>query len=399
MKTPLLSLLALLVACGASEPANDGATDNSTGGSVTGGGSTVAGAGGAEGVSGSGGVVGPGGSSASGGMDGRGGASSTGGGGARDAGERETGSVAEAGVVFDAGTMGDGNFTIMAPFKAAVETLPNQVVPLGTLKNFTLSSSGSAIYPTDIATHAAFSRNVSVYIPKQYVAGTAAPFMVVQDGISFYRNTMTTVLDNMIYAKKLPIMIAIFVEPGPNENTPNGERSFEYDSVSDSYVKFVETELLPKIANDYQVKFTTDPEGRAAMGGSSGGAAAFTMGWFRPDLYHRILTYSGSFCDLQPNAAYPDGAWTYHESLIASTPVKPLRVFLEVGDHDLNWNSQTDMKRDWLTANKGMAAALAARGYHYRYVFAQGANHIDSGVLQQTLPETLAWLWQGYPIP
>jgi enterochelin esterase-like enzyme len=398
MKPHFFPLLALIAACGTSEPSGEG-TDNSTGGSATGGANTVAGAGGAEGVAGTGGVVGTGGSIASGGMSGLGGTSSTGGGGARDAGERESGSAAEAGVVFDAGTMGDGNFTIMAPFKAAAETLPNQIVPLGTLKNFTLSSNGSAVYPTDFATHAAFSRNVSVYIPKQYVAGTAAPFMVVQDGISFYRNTMTTVLDNMIYAKRLPIMIAIFVEPGPNENTPNGERSFEYDSVSDSYVKFVETELLPKIANDYQLKLTTDPEGRAAMGGSSGGAAAFTMGWFRPDLYHRILTYSGSFCDLQPNAAYPDGAWTYHESLIANMPVKPLRVFLEVGDHDLDWNTQTDMKRDWLTANKGMASALSARGYHYRYVFAAGANHIDSGVLQQTLPETLEWLWQGYPIP
>jgi enterochelin esterase-like enzyme len=399
MKNHVLPFLALIVACGSSEPSGDSATDNSSAGSATGGADTTAGSGGADSVGGSGGTVALGGSNALGGMSGTGATSTGGGGGARDAGDRESGTISEAGVTFDAGTMGDGNFTIMAPFRAAPETLPNQVVPLGTLKNFTLTSTGSAIYPTDFATHGAFSRNVSVYIPKQYVAGTVAPFIVVQDGISFYRNTMTTVLDNMIFAKRLPIMIAIFVEPGPNEGTPNGERSFEYDSVSDSYVKFVETELLPKIANDYQVKFTTDPEGRAAMGGSSGGAAAFTMGWFRPDLYHRILTYSGSFCDLQPNAAYPDGAWTYHASLIASTPVKPLRVFLEVGDHDLNWNTQTDMKRDWLTANKGMAAALAARGYHYRYVFASGASHIDSGVLQQTLPETLAWLWQGYPIP
>jgi enterochelin esterase-like enzyme len=320
-----------------------------------------------------------------------------GGGGARDAATRETGM--EAGLFIDAGTTGDGNLTIMAPFHDAPETMINASAPRGTLKDFTLSSAGSAIYPTDVATHAVFSRNVTVYIPKQYVAGTAAPFIILQDGISFYRGTMVTVLDNMIFAHRLPVMIAVFVEPGPNEGTPNGERSFEYDSVSDAYVRFVETELLPKIASDYQVKFTTDPEGRAAMGGSSGGAAAFTMGWFRPDLYHRILTYSGSFCDLQPSTAYPDGAWTYHASLIANTPVKPLRVFLEVGDHDLHWNTQTDMHRDWLPANRAMAAALAARGYHYRFVFAPGAGHIDSGVLRQTLPETLEWLWQGYPIP
>jgi len=123
------------------------------------------------------------------------------------------------------------------------------------------------------------------------------------------------------------------------------------------------------------------------------------MGWFRPDLYHRILTYSGSFCDLQPTASYPHGAWTYHESLIASSSVKPLRVALEVGENDGNWNTSTDTFRDWRAANRGMAAALAAKGYHYRFVYALGVGHMDSGVLKQTLPETLAWLWQGYPIP
>lgn len=123
------------------------------------------------------------------------------------------------------------------------------------------------------------------------------------------------------------------------------------------------------------------------------------MGWLRPDAYHRILTYSGSFCDLQPNATYPHGAWTYHESLIASSPAKPLRVALSASENDLNWNTDTDHMRDWVAANTAMAKALKAKGYHYRFVYANGAEHIDSGVLEQTLPQTLRWLWRGYPAP
>lgn len=324
-----------------------------------------------------------------------------------DAGPAGVDSGLDVGVGVDAASVdggtsgrdGEGDFMIAAPFTPAPEVAVVPGTPVGTIYDFTLSSTLSAIYPLDFATHAPFDRSVSVYVPQQYVAGTAAPFIVVQDGISFYRDTMVPVLDNMIHQRRLPVMIAIFVEPGPNEDTPVGERSYEYDSVSDDYVRFVETELLPKIESDYGLTLTTDPEGRASMGGSSGGAAAFTMGWFRPDLYHRILTYSGSFCDLQPNAAHPMGAWEYHDTLIAAGPVLPLRVALEVGENDLNWNTASDTHRDWQAANRAMASALSARGYHYRFVYALGADHIDFGVLQQTLPETLAWLWEGYPIP
>ena len=212
-------------------------------------------------------------------------------------------------------------------------------VPHGTLHDFNLSSTASAIYPVEFTNKMPFGRNVSVYVPKQYVAGSAAPFIVVQDGISFYRSAMVPTLDNMINDRRLPVMIAIFVEPGPNGPTPEGERSYEYDTVSDAYVRFIETEILPKVEKDYSLTLTTDPDGRATMGGSSGGAAAFTMGWFRPDLYHRVLTYSGSFCDLQPTASHPHGAWEYHESLIPQNAVKPLRVALEVGQNDGNWNT------------------------------------------------------------
>jgi iron(III)-enterobactin esterase len=294
---------------------------------------------------------------------------------------------------------GDGDFTISPPYSPAPELSVEADVPHGTVHDFNLSSTLSAIYPTDFKNGMPFSRNVAVYVPEQYVTGSAAPFMVVQDGVSFYRSAMVPVLDNMIGHHRLPAIIAIFIEPGPNGDTPKGERSFEYDTVSDAYATFIETEVLPKIEADYGLTLTADPEGRATMGGSSGGAAAFTMGWFRPDRYRRILTYSGSFVDLQPTPSYPQGAWQYHQSLIAGSPMKQLRVALEVGENDGNWNTPTSMDRDWRKANQAMALALASSGYHYRFVYALGATHMDSRVLQQTLPETLEWLWQGYPNP
>src|SRR5471032_712501 len=111
-------------------------------------------------------------------------------------------------------------------------------------------------------------------------------------------------------------MVAILIDPGPG-----GERSIEYDTVSDRYTQFVEKEVLPKVAHDYGITFTTDPRGRAAFGESSGSAAAIAMAWFHPELYRRVISYSGTFVALRrdPKAA-PDGAWEYHEHFIPDSP-------------------------------------------------------------------------------
>jgi enterochelin esterase-like enzyme len=147
------------------------------------------------------------------------------------------------------------------------------------------------------------------------------------------------------------------------------------------------------------VRFTKDPEGRATMGGSSGAAAAFTMAWFRPDLYRRVLSYSGTFVNQQSptDRNLPHGAWEYHEKLIAQSPRKPLRIWLEVGEKDNGYKRDEASLHNWVLANDRMAKVLRTKGYPYRYVFAQGASHVDRGVVNQTLPEALAWLWQGYP--
>jgi enterochelin esterase family protein len=296
----------------------------------------------------------------------------------------------------------DGNFTIGPIYTDAPELTVREGVPKGTLHEFTMKSADSKFYPglaKDVPGIVPYSREVCVYVPHQYVAGTPAPFMVVQDGCGKnYKDRLPVILDNMINDHRLPVMIAVMINSGGGEGQ-GSERSFEYDAVSDRYVTFIETEVLPKIAKDYSVTFTPDPEGRAAMGGSSGAACAFTMAWFRPDLYRRVLSYSGTFVNqfAPPDPKFPHGAWEYHEHLIPQSAVKPLRVWLEVGGKDIGYQSDAASLRNWVLANQGMAAALKAKGYPYQFVFCQDAGHVDSRALKQTLPEALLWLWRGYP--
>ena len=273
--------------------------------------------------------------------------------------------------------------------------------PRGAVHEFTMDSADSKLYP-GIAKNqpgtVPYQRRVAVYVPSQYVPGTPAPLLVIQDGLG-YRSTVVPILDTLIQQRRLPVIVAVFINSGGGD-AQGSERGLEYDTVSDTYARFVESEVLPRITADYHVTFTQDPDGRATMGGSSGGAAAFTMAWFRPDLYRRVLTYSGTYVNQQSplNLASPHGAWEYHEHWIAQSPRKPLRVWLEVGEHDNGANRDEASLHNWVLANQRMAAALKAKGYPYRYVFAAGAGHVDSRVRRQTLPGALEWLWQGYPI-
>jgi enterochelin esterase-like enzyme len=204
--------------------------------------------------------------------------------------------------------------------------------------------------------------------------------------------TVPTILDNLIAQKRVPVMIAVLVQPG-------NERSLEYDTVSDTYTQFIETEVLPKAAKDYHVTFTKDPDGRAAMGGSSGAACAFTMAWFHPELYRRVLSYSGSFVNLQSpvNPELPRGAWEYHATLIQKAETKPIRIWMEFGGNDNGATADEASYRNWVLANQHMGAVLKAKGYHYRYVFAEEARHTDTNVIYQTLPQALEYIWAGYP--
>jgi enterochelin esterase family protein len=203
----------------------------------------------------------------------------------------------------------------------------------------------------------------------------------------------------MIADRRLPVMVAIMINSGGGD-AQGSERGLEYDTVSGTYTTFIETEVLPRVSRDYRVTFTTDPEGRATMGGSSGAACALTMAWFHPELYRKVLSYSGTFVNQQSpvNRESPRGAWEYHATMIPAASVKPIRIWLEVGANDNGSTRDEASLHNWVLANQRMAAVLKAKGYHYRYVFAENAGHVDSAVVNQTLPAALQWLWTGYPI-
>ena len=209
-----------------------------------------------------------------------------------------------------------------------------------------------------------------------------------------------TALDNLIAEHRVPVMIAISIGNGSGD-AQGSERGLEYDTMSGRYAEFVEKEVLPLVEAKYHVKLTKNPDGRATMGGSSGGSCALIMAWYHPELYHRVLTYSGTYVNQQwpPNPQTPHGAWEFHEHLIPNSPPKPIRIWMEVGDRDLfNPNVMRDDMHDWVVANENMAKVLAAKGYHYQFVFARNAGHTDRTVKQQTLPEALEYVWQGYPM-
>jgi len=310
----------------------------------------------------------------------------------------------------------DGNFIIGPTHPGPPEmTIPNGV-PKGTVIEFTMSSSDSKIYPgiaRDANTFgtadpadpaklvvttshpAPYTRKVAVYVPNQYVPGSVAPFIVGADGPD---GLLFSALDTVIAQHKVPVMIAISIGNGSGD-AQGSERGLEYDTMSGVYAEFVEKEVLPLVETQAHVKLTKDPDGRATMGGSSGGSCALIMAWYHPELYHRVLTYSGTFINQQwpYNPQTPHGAWEFHEHLIPNSPAKPLRIWMEVGDRDLfNPNVMRDNMHDWVVANENMAKVLAAKGYHYQFIFARNAGHVDRATKQQTLPEALEYLWQDY---
>jgi hypothetical protein len=238
---------------------------------------------------------------------------------------------------------------------------------------------------------------------------------------------MNTTLDNLIQQRRVPPMVSIQIGNG-GQDAQGAQRGREYDTVSGIYAQFVEREVLPRVEQHAGVKLTKDPEGRATMGLSSSGTAAFTMAWFHPELYHRVLAYSPTMVNQQwPwNPALRGGAWEYHSPwagpagpnltvkagvltpseppgvpLIPSAPAKPIRYWFEMGDQDLFYPNPTipDGMHDWTLSAALMAKVLAEKGYHYQYLFARNAKHVDRPTVAQTLPSALEWLWKGYPIP
>jgi enterochelin esterase-like enzyme len=306
----------------------------------------------------------------------------------------------------------NGNFVIGPTYKPSPEMTVKEGVPHGDVFEFTMESKDSKMYP-GIARErgtfarpdpsdpsklivnsfpAPYTRKVAVYVPKQYVKGTEAPFIVGADGPD---RMLFTALDNLIAEKRVPVQIAVSIANGSGD-AQGSQRGLEYDTMSGKYAEFVETEVLPLVEKQYGVKLTKNPDGRATMGCSSGAAAAFTMAWYRTDLYHRVLSYSGTYVYQQwpYNPETPHGAWDYHEKVIPNSPKKPLRIWMHVSDRD---NLITrDNYHDWVLANENMAKVLAAKKYPYQFVFSKNSGHCDRNVKAATLPLALEYVWQGY---
>src|SRR4051812_323856 len=290
---------------------------------------------------------------------------------------------------------GDGNYSIGPDYAPCPEMTPREGVPVGKVESFTLNADESKFYPPTGLRGRNPTRKVTVYIPAQYKPGTPAPIIVAQDAYGSNKRQLPNILDNMIHDKRLPAIIAIMIANGGGDGG-GSQRGHEYDTVSGTYAEFVEAEVLPRVEKEYGVTLTKDPDARMTLGGSSGAAAAFTMAWFHPELYHRVLSYSGTFTNQQSGEGAPHGAWTYHEKLIPESPVKPLRVWLHVSDRDNGAQSSAAGFKNWVIANKRMADVLKAKDYHYQFVFSKNSGHTDGKVIAQTYPQALEWVWQGY---
>ena len=314
-----------------------------------------------------------------------------------------------------------GNFVIGPDYLPPPELKVVEGVPQGKVQQFTLNSKDSKFYNPGIArtvfgtvnpknpktliveTHPIdYERTITVYIPAQYVPGKPAPFIVTHDGPQLGKPDLNLprMLDNLIAQKRVPLQIAIMIANGGGD-AQGSERGREYDTMSGKYAEFIEAEVLPGVEKNYGVTLTKDPEARATMGSSSGGSAAFAMAWYRPELYRRVITTSGTYVNQQwPfNPETPGGAWDFHAKLIPNSSPKPIRLWMGVGDRDnLNPNVMRDDMHDWVEANHRMATVLAAKGYRYQYVFALNVGHGMGPARQQVVAHALEWVWKDYPV-
>ncbi len=231
-------------------------------------------------------------------------------------------------------------------------------------------------------------RNYWVYEPARYNAKKPACVLIVQDGLGRAKGwRLPTVLDNLIHKKEMPVTVGIFISPGvvpaPSKNAqPRFNRSFEYDGLGDRYARFLLQEILPAVAKTHNL--STDPNDRAIAGSSSGAIAAFTAAWERPDAFRRVFSSIGTYVSLRGGNEYP--------ILVRKTETKPIRVFLQDGNHDLNLYGG-----NWWIANQGMLSALKFSGYDVKHAWGTGGH--DGKQSAAIMPDALRWLWRDYPKP
>lgn len=271
---------------------------------------------------------------------------------------------------------------IPGPYAHGPDSSPIQGIPQGTVTEHELLE--SSVYPGT-------KRRYSVYVPAQYDGSQPAALMVFQDGHAYVGPggdfRATTVFDNLIHRGEMPITIGVFVDPGTKGelsekrgwNPRPTNRAVEYDTVSEDYARFLLEDLLPVATKGLRV--TENPELRAICGMSSGGICAFSVAWFRPDSFRKVVSHIGSFVDIRGGHVYP--------ALVRKSENKPLRVFLQEGANDLD-----NQHGNWPLANLQMANSLAFKHYDYKFVYGDGEHNGQHG--GAIFPDTLRWLWRDW---
>jgi enterochelin esterase family protein len=266
---------------------------------------------------------------------------------------------------------------------------------------------------TDSKAFPGYSRKWALYVPKQYDPSKEACLMIFQDGLGYSAAKgqwrVPTVFDNLIAQGKMPVTIALFINPGfiPDPKKPNAKdakgkplgksnRSFEYDNVTDLYPKFLVEEMIP-LAESKGVKISKDPLRRGIAGASSGGICAYNAAWQRPESFSKVFTTIGSFTNIRgvisarEHATNPDRpiekGGNLYPQMILDAPKKNIRIFSQDGSHDL-----TNEFGVWPEANLKMADAWKAKGYDYKFIMGEGTHNGRHGA--QLLPEAMTWLWR-----
>jgi len=261
------------------------------------------------------------------------------------------------------------------------DSQPQPGVPRGTVIKYTWTSK---IYPGTV-------RDYWIYVPAQYKVGKPSCVMIFQDGGRMMEESgswrVPIVFDNLLHKGQIPLIIGIFVDPGvllaPSPNQQNRyNRSFEYDALGNRYARFLTEEILPEVAKRYSL--SKDPDDYAIAGSSSGGMAALNAAWHETDVFHRVMSFIGSFTNLRGGDSMA--------SRIRKTEPKPLRVFLQDGRNDQNVYAG-----NWFLANEEVYSALQYAGYESTFVVGTEGHNAKHG--SAILPDALRWLWKDYPRP
>ena len=265
-----------------------------------------------------------------------------------------------------------GTFAAVTLFSLGFAAAENAsaAVPKGDLSAHEFA--GSKIFPGT-------TRTYTLYVPKQYDPAKPACVYVSQDGVVY---NAPAVFDQLIHEKAMPVTVGVFVTPG--NAAGRGNRSFEYDSMTDDYVRFLSDELLPYVAKTHKLNLSTDGNDRAIAGCSSGGICSFTAAWERPDAFRRVFSNVGSFGAHRGGYVYP--------ILVRKVEPKPIRVFLQDGSNDLRFTYG-----NWWLANQEMEEALTFSGYEVAHSWDKGGHEVTYAT--KIFPDVMRFLWKDWPTP